>query len=112
MKRDINEWEFVDAFRNMDRENQFSIKGLRALYNHLIDYEESCETEIELDVIALCCEYTEYTLKDYIREYSPDVDRRDYDTQEDFEAGVLEFIRDNTQLIEIEDSDDFIIQQY
>ena len=31
---------------------------------------------------------------------------------DDFKAAVLEFIRDNTQLIEIEDNDDFIIQCY
>ena len=52
--------EFHDAFRDAWRDNQFSYAGLNALYNYIAEYEESADTQIELDVIALCCEYTEY----------------------------------------------------
>lgn len=51
--------EFRDAFHEMDRGDQFSYKGLEALFNELEEYNESTDTPFELDVIALCCDYTE-----------------------------------------------------
>ena len=58
----INKSNFVDAFRNMGRENQFSFEGKIALFKYLEEMDE-CTFEkvgIELDVIAICCDFTEY----------------------------------------------------
>jgi len=58
----INQSTFVDAFRYMGRENQFSFEGKIALFKYLEEMEE-CTFEkvgIELDVISLCCDFTEY----------------------------------------------------
>ena len=44
----------------MDRRENFSYNGLKALYEYFEQYEEDTGAEIELDVIAICCEYTEY----------------------------------------------------
>jgi len=52
----VTEWDFVRAFQDMGRGAQFSREGLRALFEHLDDTGE----DVELDVIALCCEWTEY----------------------------------------------------
>lgn len=60
MKQDISLSEFRDAFHAMNRGDNFSYEGLEALYNYLTNLENECGIEIELDVIALCCEYTEY----------------------------------------------------
>ena len=59
MKQTITKEMFQDRFTEM-RKFQFTLKALSALYDYLLEYEESIGTEIELDVIALCCEYTEY----------------------------------------------------
>jgi hypothetical protein len=59
MKQTIDEFQFINAFMEI-RPNNFTRAGLFALYNYLEEYEESTGEEIELDVIALCCEYTEY----------------------------------------------------
>ena len=73
MKRTINKWEFRDAFRDMGRKDQFSYNGLAALFEHLEGYEEDTGEEIELDVIALCCDYSEYaTALEAAREYGND----------------------------------------
>ena len=79
MKKTINFYDFERAFINMGRENQFSYQGKKALFEHLVEYEESTGHEIELDVVALCCEYSEYdSISDfhcnYDHEYYPDVD--------------------------------------
>lgn len=60
MKQHVNWHNFQSAFQNMDRANNFSYEGLRALFDYLEQLEYDLGEEIELDVIALCCEYHEY----------------------------------------------------
>lgn len=60
MIKTITKSEFTAAFHNMGRGKQFSHKGLCALYDYLTELEQDCEMNIELDVIGLCCEFTEY----------------------------------------------------
>ena len=91
--------EFERAFINMDRGNQFSYEGLKSLFEYLEEYEEATGTELDLDVIAFCCEYAEYdTLKDFQADYG-----------EEYES--LEAISNETTLIIIND-ESFIIQQF
>jgi len=94
----INEYDFIDAFKGM-REDNFSRNGLIALYEYLEMLGEDLGQEIELDVIALCCEYAEYdNLEEFQADYS-----EDYETIED--------IQNATSVIMIDD-DSFIIQQF
>jgi len=60
MKNIITQHSFVEAFRACGRENQFSYHALRALFEHLERVEEDTDTELTLDPIALCCEWSEY----------------------------------------------------
>lgn len=60
MKTIITQYAFTDAFRACGRESQFSPAALRALFEHLERVEEDTDTELELDPIALCCEWSEY----------------------------------------------------
>jgi hypothetical protein len=59
MYQNVNWHNFQDAFQNMGRGDQFSYEGLRALFDYIEQLEEDMGEEIELDVIALCCEYSE-----------------------------------------------------
>ena len=98
MKQSINMYDFEMAFKRYEREN-FSYDGLKALFEYLEEYEEGTGEEIELDVIALCCDNTEY---DSLNEYN-----RDYGTK----YSEIDTIQDDTTLIKIDDNS-FIIQQY
>ena len=70
MKITINQNDFLDAFKKL-RPNNFSYEGLIALYNYLEDYEQGVDEVLELDVIAFCCDYTEYeNLEEYKKSYS------------------------------------------
>lgn len=100
MKQSINEYGFRDAFENMGRGEQFSYAGLKALYNYIEDFDEQCGMETELDVIALCCEYTEY---EDLQEFWNDYDKDDFPD--------IESITYMTTVIEI-NSDSFIIQSF
>ena len=46
--------QFCDAFRNSGRAGAWTTEGLQLLFEHL------CDEDIELDAIALDCEWTEY----------------------------------------------------
>jgi len=98
MKRTVNMYDFERAFKDFDRDN-FSYDGLKALFEYLEEYEDGTGEEVELDVIALCCEYMEY---DSLKEYNDD-----YDTK----YSEIEQVGDDTQVIPIDDNS-FIIQQY
>jgi uncharacterized alpha/beta hydrolase family protein len=107
--------QFVDAFHNMNRKENFSYDGLRALFDYLEEYEESTRKPYELDVIALCCEYTEYeNLEAYLKECNPAVERKDYDTDEEYKEALEEYITHHTQIIKLSGDIDegFIIQVY
>ena len=78
MIQTINESDFTTAFHRAGRGDQFTHKGLIALYDDLIIYEESSGDPIELDVIALCCDYAEYeSLKDFQEDYGDDYESID-----------------------------------
>ncbi len=97
MKTTVNFSEFCDAFE-MRKEN-FSYEGKRALFDYLEEYEEDTGQEIELDVIALCCEYSEFENLQEFQDTYPD----EYKTIEDIE--------NKTTVIKIDD-DAFIIANF
>ena len=67
MYQSVNFSVFCDSFSDTYK-NNFSYEGKRALF----DYLESLE--IELDPIALCCEYSEYdSILEAAQEYDKDI---------------------------------------
>lgn len=97
MKTTVNFSAFCDAFRDSGRNDQFSYAGKRALFDYLEQYEEDCGCEVELDVIALCCEYYENDLDSIINDYQIDVSEAEDD---DEKADIVEeYLQDNTCLI-------------
>ena len=105
MKQSINFCEFTDRFRAI-RPDNFSYDGLKALYEWLESYEEETGEELELDVIALCCDFSEYDLEDLQREYG------DYESEqwEDLDEAI-DWLNDRTMVIPV-DSDHVIIQAF
>ena len=86
MKKTIDIYNFRDAFHRAGRGNHFTYDGLTALFDYIEEYEESAGEEIELDVVALCCEYAEYEniaefWEDYDKEGYPDIEAIEYNTQ-------------------------------
>ena len=92
MKTSVCCHDFIDAFHRVDRAKQFSRAGLIALFDYLEDYEADTGEEIELDVIALCCDYTEY---DSALECAIE---HGYEAED--EADALEWLQDRAHVIE------------
>ena len=57
----IDVYNFRRAFTDYDRTAHFSYDGLNALFDWLSEMANDCTEPYELDVIALCCEFTEYS---------------------------------------------------
>lgn len=55
----VNFYKFKAAFHRMNRGNEFSDRGLRIIYNHLLDLSEEIGEDINLDVIAICCDISQ-----------------------------------------------------
>lgn len=112
MKQTIDIYNFCDAFQRMRRQNQFSYDGLRVLFEHLEEYEDSTGQEIELDVIALCCEYTEANPWDIATSYGIDLTGVDPDEAEEVEDVVLDYLNDHTTVCGVTDSGTIVYQQF
>jgi len=133
----ISESEFIQAFEDMDRGNNFSVKGRRALYNYLVELSEEIGENLEMDVIGLCCDYEEYEdtedflnylseqqkekiEKEALKEFLEEADgylKENY-TEQDFKDFLNEYmevwLNERTDLIKLgEDLDDgFIIHVF
>ena len=67
----ITETMFKDEFKSIRPEN-FSNEGLSALYEFFTELEDSTSEPIELDVIAICCDFSEEPLSDVLENYGLD----------------------------------------
>lgn len=111
MKTSVNFSQFCDAFRAADRNENFSYEGKRALFDYLEQYEEDCGCDVELDVIALCCEYAERDVEELISDYSIDVSEAEGD-EDEIEAIVEEYLHNNTMLVGKLDNGSFVYAQF
>ena len=108
MKQSISFNQFHDAFRDHNRLDNFTYDGLKALFAYLEDLAEDCGTDFELDVIALCCEFSEYdtALEAAERQgYEEVVDLEPHgsvdllEVAELQEAQALDYLQDHTSVI-------------
>lgn len=87
MKTTVYFSEFCDYFRDI-RPDNFSYQGLRVLF----DYLEDIDSDFELDVIGLCCDFAELDWQTIAADYDNLSDCRD-------KAQVLDFLADQGALI-------------
>lgn len=98
MKKTISLNNFRDEFKSC-RPDNFTYDGLEALFNYLESFESDTGEELELDVIAICCDFSEYkNLEEFQADYG-----QDYETMEDIEQSTT-FIPINKE--------SFIIQNF
>jgi len=71
-----------DRFISMDRD-YYSYEGYEAIFNYYEDYDEA----IELDIIAICCDFNELTFEEFINDYSLEVEEG-----EDEEEAVINYL--------------------
>lgn len=93
MKITVSKYDFERAFSDANRGDNFSYEAKHLLFDYFEELEQSSGEEIELDVVAICCEYEENAFE-YIA--SVQYDGLNDDASED---EVIEFLQENTQYV-------------
>jgi superfamily I DNA/RNA helicase len=114
MIKQISFSDFCDAFQNAGRENSFSYRGKKELYNF---FEENYP-DMELDIVALDCEFSESETAvqwmldachlDKLKEFAddlgidhtePTLDWSEVENEEELEQVCLEYLNNKTLVI-------------
>jgi hypothetical protein len=96
MKTTVYFSEFCDYFHKI-RPDNFSYQGLRVLFAHFEEIEDSCGEESELDVIGICCEFSEAKWQVIASDYSIEIDETE--NEEEQKVQVLDFLADQGTLV-------------
>lgn len=107
MKTTITKSDFTFAFKNMGRSDQFTHKGLCELYDFLIEMENDTGEEIELDVIALCCDFGEDHYLDLVA--SMDIVTEHCEDDEDVFQAVLDELQYATMVVYADETSGMIM---
>ncbi len=109
MKQTINSAsQFRDAFHLSNRKEQFSYDALGMLF----DYFEEIDSDMELDVIGICCDYAESTVEEVAESYSLEfssVDDGDKDGELEF---VLSFLNEQTSVVGVTPDGSIVYAQF
>ena len=109
MKQSINKSEFRNAFIAAGRENQFSYEGLGLLFDWLENfYSDASSGEYDLDVIALCCDFSELSLNEVVSQY--EIIESDGDAE--LLGLVTDYLQDRTLLVGVTSDNKFLFQDF
>ena len=98
----VTEGNFRNTFlTSANYSENFSYSGLTALYDYFSELEADLNESIEFDLVGIACEYSELTIDEL---------RDNYSISKNID--VIEYLQERTQVIEIENSDRVIIQDY
>jgi len=88
--------DFRSAFKNSGRDTQFSFDAQRLLFDYFEQVEEDTGEQIELDIIAICCEYTEENVLNVAEYYNIDIKGI---PEDEVLQVVLDFIQEATSVV-------------
>lgn len=100
-----NASQFRDQFHRYGRGDQFSYEALGLIFDYLSD----CGSDVELDVVGVCCEFAEESWESIAELFDIDV--------EDLSEGkakqhVMNFLCDNTSVVGETSSGAFVYVQF
>ena len=101
MKITVTESMFCEQFKRV-RPDNFSRAALEALFAHFDEMERDQGEEFELDVIAICCDWTEYdSALEAAEAYGFEPKDSDDERADTSERDALEFLQDNTTVLDL-----------
>ena len=109
-----NAYQLEQLFREYGREDHFSYEGFNALYNYLEEYSECTGEDFKIDVIALCCDFTEYEswekiYNDYSYSYNNESKTFEELEEESELEDFKEWVENRTTVIECTDYQDNVV---
>ena len=100
-------YELQTEFNRYDRSDNFTPAGIRVLFDYLEEISEGSGEDIKLDIVGLCCEYSEDTFEDIAANYRIDLTDRYGETigdEEEIKRIVLEYLNNNTAVCGVTDT--------
>ena len=98
MKKTLNTYEIAAALRE-DSNAGWSYDGSKALAEYMEEYEENTGEEMELDVCAIRCDFSEFaSLQEWAESYGYECDKDADEDEQDEE--IRQYVMNNTTLIE------------
>jgi hypothetical protein len=108
MKMTLNTRQIADALKN-DTNARWSYNGSLALAEYLEEYEEGTGEEMEMDVVAIRCDFSEFaSLLDWAHEYFSNAleelgfDETEENDDDEVDSKIREYIQEHGQLIEFD----------
>ena len=86
----VTESMFHDQFDAFNRKENFSYEARSLLFDYLTEAEDNgdnSESGLELDIIGICCDFAESTIKEFARDYNLENDIKNLDVKE-----LMEFV--------------------
>lgn len=93
----VNEYDFLNAFTSI-RPDNFSREALFAMYEAFEEYSDDSGIPFDLDVIGVCCEYSEFESLEELKASYTDIES-------------LGDLHDRTMVIEL-DNGGLVIQDF
>lgn len=90
MKTTVYFSEFRDYFHEI-RPDNFSYEALRILFDYMEEFEESTGEEVEFDVIAICCDFSEDSFENIADLYGIEIDINENDDEQ--KQQVIDFLQ-------------------
>jgi hypothetical protein len=106
----LSKSSFIEAFKQSSRKDQFSYEALEAIFDYLEDYSDSTGEAVELDIVGICCEWSEMTWKDVAMSYGVDLSSCG-DDDERIET-VQEHLQDMTIVAGMSSNETFVFVQF
>lgn len=106
----LSKSSFIDAFTHSSRKDQFSYEALEAIFDYLEEYSDSTGEPVELDIVGICCEWSEEGWEGIAKDYV--VDLSDCETEQDKIEAVRDFLYDNTPCVMLPDGESFVYAQF
>lgn len=97
--------QFRDQFHRCGRGNQFSYEALGLLFDYLND----CGSDVELDVVGVCCQFSESDIEQLASDY--DISIAGLTSRGKIEA-VEAYLEDNTSVVGVTASGNFVYRQF
>jgi len=108
MKQTVYRSDFENAFKSLRPEN-FSYEGLSVLFEYLENWEADAGEDLELDVIAICCDFAEGSWQSIAADYSIEIDENE--NEEEQAEQVRQYLEDEGVLVG-EVSGGFVYRQH
>ena len=97
MKQTVNLYAFREAFRAAGRQEQFSREALQTLFDYLEAYEADTGSELELDVVAICCDFAEDDPRAIAAQYG--IDLPDESDDDEVRQAVADYLACDGNLV-------------